>query len=70
LNDVTNTAAQQQQIYQSTDLMLSHRFSTKIQGYVAVKNLLDRANGAWVDVDQIYPYNFTRNWIIGLKVAL
>lgn len=70
LNDVTNTESQQQQIYKSTDLMLSHVFNSKLQGYVSVKNLLNQANGAWVDVDQIYPYNFSRSWVIGLKASL
>lgn len=69
-NDVANNASQFQKIYRSTDLMLSHSFDSKLQGYVSVKNLLNQANGTWVDVNQIYPYNFSRTWIVGLKVTL
>jgi iron complex outermembrane receptor protein len=64
--DFDNNNAQKQAAYQSTNLAYHYRYK-QWEGFAAVDNVFEHANGIWVHDDAIYPVNFTRNWRVGVK---
>lgn len=68
--DFANAFSQRHEAYQSTDLSYRHRLRDQIELTASVQNLFAQANGIWVHDDAIYPVNFTRNWLLGVKVDL
>jgi iron complex outermembrane receptor protein len=65
-NDFTNSFAQHQAAYNSTQLRYGYRIKNN-ELFVKVDNLFNRHNGLWVSDDVIYPVNFTRNWLFGMS---
>ncbi len=66
-NDFSNTFAQKQTPYQSTNLSYTYIIK-QLELSLAVDNLFEESNGLWVRDDAIYPVNFTRNWSVGAKL--
>lgn len=64
--DFDNDNVQKQAAYQSTNLAYRYRYK-QWEGFVAVDNVFDQANGIWVRDDAIYPVNFIRAWRVGVK---
>jgi iron complex outermembrane receptor protein len=64
--DFSNSGAQRQAIYQSTDLALNLR-TNKLEWKASVENLFAHHNGLWVADDVIYPVNYSRVWRLGVK---
>ena len=69
MNDLSNNLRNRQSIYSSTNLNFRQRFG-KLEGFVGVDNLFDRANGLWVSDTAVYPIDFRRSWKIGFKADL
>ncbi len=67
-DDFANNLAQKQAAYQSTDLNYSYHLQ-KMELFAKVENLFGHANGEWIKNDNIYPVNFTTNWLIGLRAT-
>jgi iron complex outermembrane receptor protein len=66
LNDFSNTLAQKNPRYQSTDLSYRYQFE-HLTLTANIQNLLDKENGILVSTDAIYPVNFARSYNVGLK---
>jgi iron complex outermembrane receptor protein len=69
LNDFENNFTQRQLAYKSTDLMAQYEIQKRTEVYVAVSNLLNHSNGLWVKDNGIYPFDFSRTYKVGLRVA-
>lgn len=68
--DFSNSAAQKQKSYSSTDISYFYRVSNNLELVATVENLFEEANGIWIRDDAIFPVNFTRNWFLGLRASL
>jgi iron complex outermembrane receptor protein len=66
LNDFSNSLAQNQPRYQSTDLSYSYNYD-KLTLSLNIQNLLDKENGILVRTDNIYPVNFARSYNVGVN---
>ena len=66
LNDFTNSAAQKQPHYESTNLALSYRYK-KAQFFASVNNIFAHENSLQVADDAIYPVDFVRTWRVGMR---
>ena len=65
--DFKNEDAQKQEAFHSTDLSATYKYkSTEFFG--KVQNIFDKKNGFWVRDDAIYPYNYYRSVLFGVKV--
>jgi iron complex outermembrane recepter protein len=69
INDMDNRFRYRQSVFSSTSVALRQRFG-KIEGFVGVENLFDRANGIWVSDTAVYPVDFRRSWKVGAKIDL
>ncbi|HTJ97557.1 MAG TPA: TonB-dependent receptor, partial [Rhodocyclaceae bacterium] len=69
INDLSNNLKNRQSVFSSTNVAFRQRFG-KVEGYVGVDNLFDRANGLWVSDTAVYPVDFRRTWKVGMKLDL
>lgn len=69
VNDLSNNFQHRQSIYSATNVAFRQRYG-KVEGYVGVDNLFDRANGIWVDNSTVYAVDFRRTLKVGLKADL
>jgi iron complex outermembrane receptor protein len=70
LNDFQNQMGLAQTIYRSTDLNYMYSFTDKTQAYLSVVNLFNQSNGIWITNNTVYPYDFSRQWKIGIRMDL
>ena len=73
MSDFTNTNAQKQPAYSSTDASINYEVKKftqfkKINIYSSVTNIFEHKNGLQGYANSIYPYNFSRSWMTGLKI--
>ena len=68
LNDWRNIFTQKQKAYYTTDLTYQYRYKY-IDFTARVDNLFERSHGIWISNNNITPYNYTRNWTLGAKIA-
>lgn len=66
--DLTNTFAQKQEAYNSTDVSFEYKATKSIEIFGKIQNLFDNKNGLWIRNDAIYPVNYYRNYYAGVKV--
>ncbi len=66
--DLTNTFAQKQEVYNSTDVSFEYKATKSIEIFGKIQNLFDNKNGLWIRNDAIYPVNYYRNYYAGVKV--
>ena len=65
-NDFTNSAAQKQEHYESTNVALSYQYKN-FQVFTSINNLFEHENSIQVADDAIYPVDFVRTWRVGVK---
>jgi iron complex outermembrane receptor protein len=65
-NDFSNSAAQRQEHYESTNIALSYQYRN-LQFFSTISNLFDHTNSIEVANDAIYPVDFVRTWRVGMK---
>jgi iron complex outermembrane recepter protein len=68
LNDWRNIFTQKQKAYYTTDIAYQYRYKN-IDFTARVDNLFERSHGIWISNNNITPYNYTRNWTLGAKIA-
>jgi len=68
LDDWRNIFTQKQQAYYTTDLYYQYHYKN-IEFSAKVDNLFERAHGIWLNNNNITPYNYTRNWSLGVNIA-
>ncbi|MFM2427649.1 MAG: hypothetical protein RL707_1476 [Pseudomonadota bacterium] len=69
LNDFTNSAAQRQPAYRSTDVGYQYSASKDTQIFGAINNLLSDNNALVTRANAFYAVDFARTWRVGLKTA-
>ena len=65
-NDFSNSAAQRQEHYESTNISLSYQYRN-LQFFSSINNLFEHKNSIQVADDAIYPVDFVRTWRVGMK---
>jgi len=68
-DDFGNSFAQKQDAYYSTDVSATYA-KDNWEIFAKINNIFDQSNGLWIKDDAIYPVNFTRTAILGLKLKL
>lgn len=66
-NDFTNSFAQKQEVYNSTNVTASYEYDEHVEIFAKVQNLFDEDNGIWIKDDNIYPVSFQRSFQVGLN---
>jgi len=66
-NDFNNNFSQKQDAYNSTDISVTYT-QESWEIFAKINNLFDTKNGIWIKDNNIYPVNFTRTAMAGLKV--
>jgi iron complex outermembrane receptor protein len=69
LNDFTNSAAQRQPAYRSTDIGYQYAVSKDTQVFGAINNVFNDSNALVTRPNAFYAVDFSRTWRIGLKTA-
>jgi len=67
LNDTQNNFSQKQEQYLGTDISISYA-KDNYEVFAKISNLFDQSNGLWISDDAIYPVNFRRTFLTGLKL--
>jgi len=67
LNDTQNSFTQRQEQYLTTDISVSYT-KDNYEIFAKLNNLFDHSNGLWIKDDAIYPVNFRRTFLTGLKL--
>ncbi|NQY23726.1 MAG: TonB-dependent receptor [Campylobacteraceae bacterium] len=65
-NDFENSFTQKQESYNSTDVNISYTYKT-VEFFGKIENLFAEKNGFWTKDDNIYPFNFERTYLAGIK---
>ena len=68
-DDFGNSFTQKQDAYNSTDISATYT-KDNWEIFAKINNIFDQSNGLWIKDDAIYPVNFTRTAIVGLKLKL
>jgi len=66
-NDLANDFTQKQDAYRSTDISANYA-KDNWEVFAKINNLFDQKNGLWIKDDAIYPVDFTRTVLAGLKL--
>jgi iron complex outermembrane receptor protein len=66
-DDLANDFAQKQDAYRSTDLSANYA-KDNWEIFAKINNLFDQKNALWIQDDAIYPVDFTRTVLAGLKL--
>lgn len=67
MDDFGNRFSQKQESYESADLAFTYEQDSYTL-FAKINNILNRANGLWIQEDAIYPVNFTTTAIAGLTL--
>ena len=66
-DDFANNFEQKQDAYNTTDISATYT-KDNYEYFAKINNLFDQSNGLWVKDDAIYPVNFARTVLAGLKL--
>jgi len=66
-NDFNNNFSQKQDAYNSTDLSTTYT-QKNWEVFAKINNIFDVSNGIWIKDNSIYPINFSRTIMAGLKL--
>jgi iron complex outermembrane receptor protein len=66
-DDFANNFEQKQDAYNTTDISATYT-KDNYEYFAKINNLFDQSNGLWVKDDAIYPVNFSRTVLAGLKL--
>ena len=66
ISDFDNNNLQRQEATQTTNLSLRHRHES-MEVFATVSNLFNRKNGVWAGDNTIYPVNYSRSVVVGVK---
>ncbi|MEN9618973.1 MAG: hypothetical protein RL406_1210 [Pseudomonadota bacterium] len=69
LNDFTNSAAQRQPAYRSTDMGYQYAVSKDTQIFGVINNVFNDNNALVTRTNAFYAIDFSRTWRVGLKTA-
>lgn len=69
IGDFANNGSQRQAAYNVTNLAYRYRTS-HVEYFATVQNLLNHHNGIWVGDDNIYPVDFARTILVGIKASI
>jgi iron complex outermembrane receptor protein len=73
MSDYANTNARRQPAYSSTDANINYEVKKftqfkKVRLYGSVTNIFEHKNALQSYADSVYPFNFSRTWMTGLKI--
>ena len=73
INDWTNTFTQKQPQYNSTDLSVNYSMNQfkivdKVEVFASINNIFDQKQAIQIANDTLYPFNFERTFMAGMKI--